>query len=288
MYRLQTADNRLKTRNRNEFYIGSWRLANISEKRLSLHRDLAVKERENAALKSQVEQLEHLANMGAASYMIAHEINNLLTPIGTYAGFALQNPDDGELAKKALGKAERNCERASKITESLLALATGQRQEKEDCGLLGLIEDVFLCLARDFSKDGIRVDTRISSDLAVWAVPVQMQQVLMNLILNAREAMLGRGGILRIQAAEGAETVEIVVKDTGKGIAPSDLECIFEPFFTTKTEAGSRSGRLGSGLGLAFCRRVIEAHGGTISVESNLSQGSTFKITLPKRGADNS
>jgi len=233
-------------------------------------------------LKSEVAELGHLANMGVASYMIAHEINNLLTPIGTYAGLALENPDDVELGKKALGKARRNCERASKIMESMLALANGQRQEKENCRLVELVDEVFGCLIRDFSRDQITVDIQIEEGLEAWAVPAQIQQLLMNLILNAREAMLERGGILCIKAEQRAHAVEITVSDTGEGIEASDLNNIFEPFFTTKKEGKSPSGRLGSGLGLAFCKRVVEAHNGTISVESKPAEGSTFKIVLPK------
>jgi signal transduction histidine kinase len=240
------------------------------------------REDENAALKSEVAELGHLANMGVASYMIAHEINNLLTPIGTYAGLALKNPDDVELGKKALGKAVRNCERASKIMESMLALANGRSQEKENCGLAELVEEVFGCLVRDFSRDGITVEVQIAGDLEIWAVPAQIQQLLMNLILNAREAMLKRGGILRIKAETSDKTVEIAVSDTGEGIEASDLKQIFEPFFTTKKEGNSPSGRLGSGLGLALCKRVVEAHDGTISVQSKLAEGSTFKIVLPR------
>lgn len=257
-------------------------MASISEKRLCLHRDLETRQAEIDALKSEVGRLQHLANMGVASYMIAHEINNLLTPIGTYAGLALENPDDAELGRKALGKASRNCERASKIMESMLALANGRKQEKEICRLAGLIEEVFGCLARDFAKDGITVDMQIPERLEAWAVPVQIQQVLMNLILNAREAMLAGGGILRINAEEKADAVEITVADTGEGIEARDLKEIFEPFYSTKKEDKLPSGRLGAGIGLAFCRRVVEAHNGTISVESKPAEGSTFKIALPK------
>jgi signal transduction histidine kinase len=265
-----------------KFYRRSVQLTSITAKRLSLHRDLERRRAENAALKSEVAELGHLANMGVASYMIAHEINNLLTPIGTYAGLALENPDDVELGKKALGKAVRNCERASQIMESMLALANGERQEKENCMLAELVAEVFSCLVRDFSKDGITVDAQIAEDFEIYAVPAQLQQVLMNLLLNAREAMLGRGGVLRIKAENTEKGVEISVSDSGSGIEASNLEEIFKPFFTTKTGGDSPSGRLGSGLGLAFCKRVVEAHEGNISVESKPGEGSTFKIVLPR------
>jgi len=257
-------------------------LTSIIEKRLSLHRHLANQRQQNTALKSQIIQLQALVNMGSACYMIAHEINNLLTPLANFAALALKNPDDKSLAEKALEKTVRNCERACKIMESMLAMANGQTQEKQNARLITLVEEIFICLCRDFAKDGITVEVRIPQDLTIWAVPVQIQQMLMNLILNARDAMLAHGGILAIKATENNDVTQIEVADTGCGIEPADLENIFESFFTTKTNKKSASEYSGSGLGLAFCKKVIEAHGGFISVESKPAQGSTFKITLPK------
>jgi signal transduction histidine kinase len=214
--------------------------------------------------------------------MIAHEINNLLTPLKTYADLALRNFDDKALCEKALRKTIRNCERASSVMESMLALAGNQKQEKENVELLNLVEEIFGCLCRDFGKDGITVEIDIPRELTVFAVPVQIQQVLMNLILNARQAMLSRGGVLSIRAEETSDTVEIEVKDTGSGIKPAHLERIFEPFFTTKKDGNSTSENSGAGLGLAFCKRVIEGHKGLISVESKPDNGCKFRIILPK------
>ncbi len=263
-------------------------MASFTEKRLSLHRSLENEQHQNDALKSQLAQLQHLANIGTASYMIAHEINNLLTPLKNYAAVALNNPDDKALAEKSLQRVVRNCERASKIMESMLAVANGQTQEKKNARLLTLVEEIFTCLCRDFAKDGITVETCIAEDLTVWGVPVQIQQVLMNLILNARDAMLPRGGILTIKATEKTDTVEIEVTDTGDGIEPADLKNIFGSFFTTKAGKNSPSEYSGSGLGLAFCKKIIDGHDGLISVESKVSQGSKFKITLPKPQSGNS
>ncbi len=263
-------------------------MASITGKRLSLHRHLENEQQQNDALKSQLAQLQHLANMGTASYMIAHEINNLLTPLRNYAILALKNPDDNALAEKALQRVVRNCERASQIMESMLAIANGQTQEKKEARLLTLVEEIFTCLCRDFAKDGITVETCIVEDLTVWAVPVQIQQVLMNLILNARDAMLPRGGILTVKATERTDAVEIEVTDTGDGIEPADLKNIFGSFFTTKAGKNSPSEYSGSGLGLAFCKKIIDEHDGLISVESKVSQGSKFKITLPKPQSGNS
>jgi signal transduction histidine kinase len=258
-------------------------LASIIEKRLSLHQCLAQKEEENRALRSQNTQLQALANLGSATCMIAHEINNLLTPLANYAALAAQNPDDKRLAEKVLDKTVRISQRASKIMQSMLAMANGQKQEREDVSVRALVEEVFTCLCRDFGKDRIMVEVRISDDLRVSCIPVQIQQVLMNLVLNARDAMLPGGGILRVSAATDAGYVEIAVSDTGSGITPENLTNIFRPFFTTKAgrdrPAGSSSG---SGVGLAFCRRIVEAHAGEITVQSQSGQGSTFTVRLPR------
>ena len=256
-------------------------MASITEKRLSLHRRLAAQDSRNEALRSQLAGMQHLANVGTVSHMIAHEINNLLTPLRSYATLALSHPEDAALTHKALEKAAAGCERASKVMQSLLALADGKSQEKKTSSLRDLVEEIFACLCRDFSKDKISVEVRIPEGLTVWGVPVQIQQVLMNLILNARDAMLPRGGILTIEAAQKAGEVEITVADTGEGIDPAVLNSIFETFFTTKTHKDPLR-HSGTGLGLAFCKMVVDGHEGRISVESTPGQGSRFKIVLPQ------
>jgi signal transduction histidine kinase len=257
-------------------------LTSIIEKRLSLHRNLANKHEENEALKSQIGKLQALANIGIVTCMIGHEINNLLTPMSSYAAFALDNPDDKALTEKALGKAIKNCKRASEIMESMLAVADGRTQEKKNAQLNILVEEIFNCLCRDFGKDGITVKIEIPEDLTVQAVPVQIQQVLMNLIINARDAMLPGGGVLTIRAQDYGDKVGISVVDTGCGIKPKDLNKIFEPFFSKKTLKESQSKRCGAGLGLVFCKKIVEAHGGKISVESKPTSGTAFNIILPK------
>ena len=243
---------------------------------------MEVQKCQNETLKSQLAGLQHLANIGTVSHMIAHEMNNLLTPLKSYATFALDNPDDRALTEKALQKVTKNCGRAAKIMESMLALVSGEMQEKQTARLLDLIDDIFTCLCRDFAKDGITVNIRIPDDMTVYVIPVQIQQVLMNLILNARDAMLPHGGVLTIMAAETVDAVEIEVADTGDGIEPADLANIFETFFTTKLDKDSPAEYSGAGIGLAFCKMIIDGHEGRISVESKPGHGSTFKIALPK------
>ncbi len=255
-------------------------MTSIIEKRRSLHRNLEIHRKKNDKLKFQVSQLQALSNIGTTTCMIAHEINNLLTPLSCYAELALRNPDDKSLSEKALKKTQQNCDRATKIMKSILAVANGETQQKEDVRLVDSIEEIFSCLCRDFQKDSITVDIQIPEDLTIWAVPVEIQQVLMNLILNARDAMLGRGGTLAIKARNTDDTVQIEVSDTGCGIEYLELNKIFEPFYTTKKD-NSMTQNSGSGLGLAFCKKIVDAYNGSIYAESTPNVQTTFIITLP-------
>jgi len=255
-------------------------LTRIIEKRQALHRNLQMHKKQNDNLELQVSQLQALANIGVNTAMIAHEINNLLTPLSNYADLALQHLDDAELIEKALRKTSQNSQKASKVMQSILAVAKGETEKKQVLNLADLVDEIFNCLCRDFSKDNITVKIEIPGNLTIFAVPVSIQQVLMNLILNSRDAMLTTGGILTVKAADNGNSVEIYVADTGKGISDVNMDKIFSPFFTTKKESEKTSG--GSGLGLAFCKKVIEQHNGEISFQSTPGQNTVFKIILPK------
>lgn len=249
-------------------------------KRKSLHRALETNRQQVDSLRQHISSLERLASMGTAASMILHELNNLLAPVGTSAALALRHPEDRKLAEKALRRAQANCERAAKVAEAILSMTNGKGEKKQRVSLAKLVYEVFECLCRDFAKDGIAVKKDIDPDLTVLAVPVKLQQIIMNLILNAREALLATGGgTLCISGQDCNGFVRIRVSDTGCGMDSTTASRIFEPFFTTKSD--DDLGRSGAGLGLALCKRVVEEHGGTISVESEPGAGSTFTITLP-------
>ncbi|HSV26427.1 MAG TPA: ATP-binding protein [Sedimentisphaerales bacterium] len=256
-------------------------MASILEKRTSLHRSLAAQNQQNQALKSQIARIQPLASIGLISSMIAHELNNILTPLANYAQLSLDHPDDAGLRDKALMKTVLNCQRACDIQQSLLALANGQNQKKQTANLLRLVEEVFTCMCRDFSKEKILIVVEIKPDIEVLVVPSQIQQVVMNLVLNSRQAMLPGGGTISIRGWRSDDRVVLAVSDTGPGISPEVLPHIFEPFVTTRADGTSSADGGGSGLGLAFCREVVNAHDGAITVESQPSQGATFKIILP-------
>jgi two-component system NtrC family sensor kinase len=257
-------------------------LASIIEKRRSLHSRLKQQQQQNDSLEKHAFQLESLANLGSAAAMIAHELNNLLTPLSNYAELALQNPEDRVLTERALRKTAQNSRQAAKVMESILSLANIGSTRKVDTPLLPLVRAVFDCLCRDFHKDSINVDIRINPDLPVWVVPVQLQQAIMNLVLNARESMLPKGGALTIEANDVQDNVQLVIKDTGSGIDPVNIKNVFDSFFTTKHK--NVSNQSGTGLGLALCKKVVDHHNGSITVESRPGAGSTFTILLPKKG----
>jgi signal transduction histidine kinase len=252
-------------------------LTSIIARRKTMQRQLSQQQRRNSELEAQALQLETLANLGLASAIIAHEINNLLTPLSNFAELALQNPEDRVLTERSLRKTAANCRLAGKVMESILAMANTTSIEKVDTTLLPLVKGVFDCLCRDFRKDCITVEIKVPVDLMVRVVPVQLQQTLLNLILNAREAMLPKGGKLTIEAQAGSDNVVIKIRDTGCGIEQAEIPKVFDSFFSTKRKSG------GNGLGLALCKKVIDAHNGSISVDSLPNHGTTFTITLPKK-----
>lgn len=252
----------------------------ILNKRASLHRKLELEQKQNDQLRAKIEKVESLANIGLISAMIAHEINNILTPLGSYAQMAMNNPEDEYLSQKAIEKAAKNSEKAAKILNSLLTFASNEQTTKTMNNFGLLANETLESIGRNFKKDMITVTVDCPDDLEVFCEPVVFQQVLMNLILNAREAMLGKGGKITIRGSIQASQSVLEITDTGKGITEENLERIFEPFFTTK-DRSEKNHNAGAGFGLAFCLKVIHAHDGTITAISDGKSGTTFRISIP-------
>ena len=247
----------------------------LLEKRKTLHRQVTDAADKLAKLEDNLTELQPLANLGLAWAMTAHELNNMLMPILNYAQLALQNPDDTALCEKALQKSLLFGQRAGDMLEKIMAVAGSGSTETQHHPFNKILDDVFTCIGRDFEKDQIRVVRDVEPDVEIWADATAIGQVLMNLLLNARQSMIPKGGTLRIVATQTADGTLIQISDTGCGIDPQRLKDIFTPFYT----AGKKNG---NGLGLAFCRTVIEAHGGYIQADSDPDEGTTFKILLPK------
>ena len=250
-------------------------LADLLEQRKTLHQRVKEIEEQNKALHEAVLQLQPLANLGIAWAMTAHELNNLLMPVMNYAQLAANNPEDTALSQKAIQKTILLSQRAAATLEKVMLLASEGRIEKETQSLNELFDNVFACIGRDFAKDRIRIVRTIPDDIVVTADTVAIQQVFMNLLLNARHAMLNAGGVLTISAEQTSDRTLIRIADTGCGIKADTLKKIFTPFYTSGKNGGN-------GLGLAFCQKVIEAHNGFITVDSEPGNGTRFKIMLPK------
>jgi signal transduction histidine kinase len=145
-----------------------------------------------------------------------------------------------------------------------------------------LVEEVLILAEKDLSKHRIQVEKKYVGHPQAPVIPAQIEQVLLNLIINARQAM-PRGGRLILETIANPRTdmAEIRVSDSGVGIPPDRLRLIFEPFYTTKEP--DENGQGGTGLGLSVCRQIIDQHQGRIRVESLVGKGSTFTIKLPMK-----
>jgi signal transduction histidine kinase len=238
-------------------------------------------------LRAQLIQAQKLGTVGALAASITHEFNNILMTIINYAKMGLRHKDV-VTREKAFDKILAAGQRASKITTGMLSYARAQGERRESTDLVALVEDVLVLVEKDLQMHRVRVQPEFVGRPHALVNANQIQQVLLNLIVNARQAM-DNGGTLFIAVRPNEETAmaEIAVRDTGCGIPPDKLRAIFEPFYTTKQ--ADRQGQGGTGLGLAVCREIIEAHKGRIRVESAPGKGTTFTLKLvmspaPDRG----
>jgi signal transduction histidine kinase len=233
---------------------------------------------EVSALRRQLRAAQRLATVGTMTAIVSHELNNILTPIISYAQMAQKNP---ALVAKAISRAAEGGQRAASICKAILGLTREDADGPNRLGLADVVTDMLEAMVRDPKRDCIDLRVRVPADLTLNTRRAELQQVLLNLLLNARAAVLEKSGPrhIDISARRRNGTVEISVADNGVGIAPEHIDSIFEPFFTTKT--GDNGASDGHGLGLAFCRQAVEALGGEISVESTPGEGTTFRILLP-------
>jgi len=235
---------------------------------------------ETELLRQQLLQAQRLSSVGELASSVAHEFNNILTTIINFAKIGVRGQAVGQQSQ-AFEKIMRGGQRAATLVHSMLGFARNNSNIRELTDMVALVEEVLVLTEKDLAKGRIQIEKKFASRCTAIVVPGQIEQILVNLIINARQAM-PNGGRLRVEVGENAagDTVEIKIADTGAGIAPDHLRQIFEPFFTTKTP--DEHGRGGTGLGLSVCRQIIEQHHGRIRVESVVGKGSTFTVKLPK------
>lgn len=246
-----------------------------------LHAQFEKLEKQFSLLKEQTRQAQKLASLGTAAAMLAHEFNNLMSPVVGYARYAL-DAGDGALMVKALEMTLKQTAIITAMSDRILGLAASEATAVTRVNVREAIAEAEACLCRDLSKDGIKLVNEVDAAVYVQADAKQLQQVLFNLLLNARQAIKHRNGRIKItatRAEDGLFAIEVV--DNGCGIPSDRIDDIFDAFHTTKSDRPDKSGL---GLGLTLCRDIIEEHGGAIRVASEVDQGATFTFTL--RAAD--
>ena len=232
------------------------------------------------ALKRQLASAQRMTALGELVSTTTHEFNNVLTTILNYAKMGLRHKDNAS-REKCFDKILTAANRAAKITNGILGMARNRAATQEPTDLVRLVEDTLLLLERELNKYRIAVEKHFQGIPPACVAGNQIQQVLLNILVNARQAMPG-GGRVVIKLLHDAENdmIDLVIRDYGCGIPPEKLPHIFEPFYTTKTGPDS-SGKGGTGLGLSMCRDIVEAHHGRIRVESTVGKGTAFTIKLP-------
>ena len=235
---------------------------------------------EKRRLESQLIQSDRLAALGQLAAGVAHEINTPLTLILGYADILKEAVGPDSLGNAYLKTIIEESERISDIVRSLLNFARPTNMPAGRCKVNEACRRTLRIFGGQMARRGIQVGLDLDESDPEAAIDTgELQQVILNMLLNAMQAMPD-GGHLRIETGISRDMVEITITDTGIGIAPEDIRKVFDPFFTTK-EVGK-----GTGLGLSVSFDIIEKHGGTIKVESQLDKGTAFTITLPMNGVE--
>jgi signal transduction histidine kinase len=230
-------------------------------------------------LEEQLLQAEKLSSIGLLAAGFAHEVNTPITGISSYAQMLLKETPDTDMRRQLLEKIEKQTFRAAEIVNGLLNFSRMNGSEFKDLDLNQLIRESLLLLDHQLRKNNIHVQSVLNESVPrIYGNAGKLQQVFVNLFLNARDAMPS-GGKLQVETSMNDTMVIMDVTDTGVGISEEDIRRIYDPFFTTKS-----SGR-GTGLGLAVTYGIVQEHGGLIFADSVPGQGTHFRVKLPTRQA---
>lgn len=232
---------------------------------------------EKVHLEDQLMQAEKLSSIGLLAAGIAHEVNTPIAGISSYTQMLLKNTPESDQRKPILEKIEKQTFRAAEIVSGLLSFSRLSGSEFKALDINQLIDDSLALLDHQLQLNHIKVESRFDDSLPpVYGNRGKMQQVFVNLFLNAQDAMPS-GGELAVQTGMNESMVIVDIYDTGTGIPEENLKRIFDPFFTTKSVGK------GTGLGLAVTYGIIQEHGGRIFVDSNTGKGTHFRLKLPTR-----
>jgi len=235
---------------------------------------------ERMELESQLSQAEKMSSIGLLAAGVAHEVNTPLAVISSYAQMLTKHINGDPKVGDLLDKITRQTFRASEIVNNLLNFSRTSATEFTDVNVNKIIAETLNLLEHQFKTSRIRVETDFHGDLPlIHGNAGKLQQVFLNLFVNAKDAMAGGSGTLRIATGNGTG-VQVSVSDTGPGIAPEHINKIYDPFFTTKTSPREGQSR-GTGLGLSVTYGIIQEHAGKIRVESLPGRGTTFHLEFP-------
>ena len=230
---------------------------------------------EKGQLENQLLQAEKLSSIGLLAAGIAHEINTPLTGVCSYTQMLVKETPSSDPRHEVLKKIERQGFRASTIVDNLLNFARVSDIEFSEVNVNGLMLETLSLIDHQLRKSDVEVEVDLDASLpATLANGGKLQQVFMNLILNARDAM-PQGGKLTVRTYQEDSQLVVKIQDSGTGISDENVQRIYDPFFTTK-KAGE-----GSGLGLSVSYGIIREHSGRINVDSTSGQGTTFRLHLP-------
>ena len=230
-------------------------------------------------LEAQLSQADKLSSIGLLAAGVAHEVNTPLAVISSYAQMLSKQLQGDPQKAPLLEKITKQTFRASEIVNNLLNFSRTSGTEFTAVQLNRVIVDTLALLEHQFKVSGIQVQDELAADLPpIHGNPGRLQQVFLNLFLNAKDAMSG-GGTLRVVTMNG-DKVSVRVSDTGSGIAQEHIQRIYDPFFTTKTAPPAGQNR-GTGLGLSVSYGIIQEHAGKIRVESRAGEGTTFTLDFP-------
>jgi len=239
-------------------------------------------------MEAQLQQSQKMEAIGTLAGGIAHDFNNILSGIFGYSQLAEMNINNPERAKSDIKNIVKGASRATELVQQILTFSRKADYEKQYLNLFVIVKEV-LKLIRSTIPAAIAIKEKINSNASIYADPIQMHQVIMNLCTNAYHAMEDSGGELTVRLDEthmpllnnesminvDQKYLELEISDTGHGMDENTIKKIFDPYFTTKNM------EKGTGLGLALVRAIVEEHSGTIKVNSIVSKGSTFLLHFP-------
>jgi signal transduction histidine kinase len=234
-----------------------------------------IRESERSAVEEKLTQAQHLAKIGQLAASLAHEIKNPLAGISGAIQIIRETmaPDDPHqpIISEILGQIDR----LDATVKDLLLYARPTPPQRTEFPLATIVDRVLKVLREEPALQRICVECdRSPADTTIYADDRQIEQLIINLILNAAQAS-DHGGIIELVITRNTEDIRLSVKDKGRGMTPEVRRQAFEPFFTTKAR--------GTGLGLSICRRIVEAHGGSIRLESEVARGTAVTVDLPCR-----